>query len=85
MKATSLCKTVFQFVIDMNKEGPQSNSEDQQMFSVSDTEPVCIKQEEDLCTEILPDLDGAVSGHLHLYIQNFLHSFVLLLLGIQMK
>jgi hypothetical protein len=68
MKVTYLYSTVFQFIIDMNKEGSQSYIEDQQMFSVSDNGPVCIKQEEDPCTEILPDLDGDVCAHLHLYI-----------------
>jgi hypothetical protein len=47
--------------MDINKDKPESISEDQHMFSVHDTEPVCIKQEEDLCTEILPDLDADVS------------------------
>jgi hypothetical protein len=42
------------------------------MFPVSDNEPVYIKQEEDPCTEILPDMMGEVSVHLHLYVLSFL-------------
>jgi hypothetical protein len=76
MKVTYLYNTVFQFIVDMNKEGPQSNIEDQQMFSLSENEPGSIKQEEDPYTEILPDLNGEVCVHLNLYIQNLFHSFI---------
>jgi hypothetical protein len=70
--------------MDINKNRPESNGEDQQMFSVHDTEPVYIKQEEDHCTEILPDLDGDVSGIYTLNVNNF-SSFISFLIILQIR
>ncbi|XP_023725766.1 uncharacterized protein LOC111874472 isoform X3 [Cryptotermes secundus] len=56
--SSSGLKSEASFIVNMNTERPQTNVEDQQMFSLSENEAICVKQEEDPCTEILPDLDG---------------------------
>jgi hypothetical protein len=61
MQITCLCVIVLQFIVDINKDGLESNSKDEHVFSVSHIEPVYIKQEEDCCTEILPQFDIRVS------------------------